>query len=100
MESSREAARVAIESAIAQMKEAVPGVPLDAPITLNAITPYPQTMQTTFGREVVHRNAIHSVNVNSLISGFFLAVVCRVTRCASLVYGMRVSGLQRSQNRC
>jgi hypothetical protein len=57
MESSREAARVAIESAIAQVKEVVPGIPLDAPITLNAITPYSQTMQTTFGREVVHHNA-------------------------------------------
>ena len=53
MESSREAARIAIENAIAQLKEVVPGVPLDAPITLNAITPYSQTMQTTFGREVV-----------------------------------------------
>jgi hypothetical protein len=60
METSREAARVAIESAIAQLKEVVPGVPLDAPITLHAVTPYSQTMQTTFGREVVHRNAIHS----------------------------------------
>jgi hypothetical protein len=72
MESSREDARVAIESAIAQVKEVVQGVPLDAPITLNAITPYSQTMQTTFGREVVHHNAIvHSANVNSLISVYF-----------------------------
>jgi hypothetical protein len=71
MESSREAARVAIESAMAQVKEVVPGVPLDAPITLNAITPYSQTLQTTFGREVVHHNAIHSANVNFLISFSF-----------------------------
>jgi hypothetical protein len=56
METSREAARIAIESAIAQLKEVVPGVPLDAPMTLHAITPYSQTMQTTFGREVVHRS--------------------------------------------
>jgi len=71
MESGREAARVAIENAIAQMKEVVPGVPLDAPITLNAITPYSQTMQTTFGREVVHHNVIHSATVNSLTSFSF-----------------------------
>ncbi len=71
METSREAARVALESAIAQVKEVVSGVPLDAPIILNAITPYSQTMQTTFGREVVHRNVIHSANVNSLISVSF-----------------------------
>lgn len=56
METSREAARVAIESTIAQLKEIVPDVPFDAPVTLHAITPYSQTMQTTFGREVVHRS--------------------------------------------
>lgn len=98
MEGSREAARVAIESAIAQLKEVVPGIPLDAPITLNAITPYSQTMQTTFGREVVHqRHPSGLCQVPDI--GFFLAVVCRVTCCSSLVYGMRVSGLQPSQNR-
>ncbi|KAH9964488.1 hypothetical protein BC827DRAFT_1187404 [Russula dissimulans] len=53
METSREAARIAIQNTIAQLKEIVPGIPLDAPITLHAITPYSQTMQTTFGREVV-----------------------------------------------
>jgi hypothetical protein len=91
MESSREAARVAIESAMAQVKEVVPGVPLDAPITLNAITPYSQTLQTTFGREVVHHDAIHSANVDSLINIVpFLVVVCRVARRSSLVYGMRL----------
>jgi len=100
MESSREAARVAIESAIAQVKEVVSGVPLDAPITLNAITPYSQTMQTTFGREVVYHNATHPANAQFPDIVFFLAVVCRVTRRSSLVYGMRLSGLQRSQNRC
>jgi hypothetical protein len=60
METSREAARIAIENAIAQVKEVVPGVPLDAPITLNAITPYSQTMQTTFGREVGQPKRRHS----------------------------------------
>ena len=102
METSREAARVAIESAMAQVKEVVPGIPLDAPITLNAITPYSQTMQTTFGREVVHHpQRHHSATVNSLIlSFFFLAVVCRFTRRSSLVYGMRVSCLQSSRTRC
>ena len=53
MEISREAARIAIENTIAQLKEIVPNIPLDAPITLQAITPYSQTMQTTFGREVL-----------------------------------------------
>jgi hypothetical protein len=52
METSREAARTAIEDAIARLKEVVPGVSLDAPLTLHAVTPYSQTMQSTFGREV------------------------------------------------
>ncbi|KAN0138460.1 hypothetical protein V8E53_003448 [Lactarius tabidus] len=52
METSREAARTAIENTIAQLKNVVPGVSLDAPLTLHAVTPYSQTMQSTFGREV------------------------------------------------
>ena len=54
MESSREAARTAIEDAIARLKEVVPGVSLNAPLTLHAVTPYSQTMQSTFGREVTY----------------------------------------------
>ena len=56
MENSREAARTAIENTIAQLKKVVPGVPLDAPLTLHAVTPYSQTMQSTFGREVPYRS--------------------------------------------
>ncbi|KAH9075780.1 hypothetical protein EDB83DRAFT_2515470 [Lactarius deliciosus] len=52
METSREAARAAIEDTIAQLKQVVPGVSLDAPLTLHAVTPYSQTMQSTFGREL------------------------------------------------
>jgi len=71
MESSREAARIAIESAIAQLKEVVPGVPLDAPMTLNAITPYSQTMQTTFGRELwfAGLHAVHHWSMIRVIAG-------------------------------
>ena len=63
METSREAARIAIENTITQLKEVVPNIPLDAPITLHAVTPYSQTMQTTFGREVLHCNVIHSASL-------------------------------------
>jgi len=66
MESSREAARIAIENTVAQLKEIVPGIPLDAPITLHAITPYSQTMQTTFGREVIQRKRYPSSFVDRL----------------------------------
>ncbi|KAI0252639.1 hypothetical protein BJV78DRAFT_1274855 [Lactifluus subvellereus] len=71
METSREAARIAIENAIAQLKEIVPGVPLDAPVTLHAITPYSQTMQTTFGRELwfAGLHAVHHWSMIRVIAG-------------------------------
>ena len=52
MESSRQAAHDALKDAIAQLETIVPHSHFDAPLTLNAVTPYPQTMQSTFGREV------------------------------------------------
>jgi len=71
METSREAARTAIENAIAQLKEIVPGVPLDAPVTLHAITPYSQTMQTTFGRELwfAGLHAVHHWSMIRVLAG-------------------------------
>jgi hypothetical protein len=98
METTREAARIAIENTIARLKEIVPGVPLDAPITLDAITPYPQTMQTTFGREVAHRH-FHTFSFYDCLTLFpFPAVVCWFTCCPSLVYGMNVLHLLSSQS--
>lgn len=52
MESSREAACAALESTASRLEAIVPRVRLDAPLTLNAVTPHPQTLGTTFGREV------------------------------------------------
>jgi len=71
MEASREAARIAIESTIAQLKEVVPAVSLDAPITLHAVTPYSQTMQTTFGRELwfAGLHAVHHWSMIRVIAG-------------------------------
>ncbi|KAI0005448.1 hypothetical protein BJV74DRAFT_804427 [Russula compacta] len=71
VETSREAARIAIENTIVQLKEVVPGVSLDAPITLHAITPYAQTMQTTFGRELwfAELHAVHHWSMIRVIAG-------------------------------
>jgi len=71
METSREAARVAIENAIAQLKDVVPSIPLNAPVTLHAITPYSQTMQTTFGRELwfAGLHAVHHWSMIRVIAG-------------------------------
>ncbi|KAI0271564.1 hypothetical protein BC834DRAFT_860190 [Gloeopeniophorella convolvens] len=71
METSREAARAAIESTIAQLKEVVPKTSLDAPLTLHAVTPYSQTMQSTFGRELwfAGLHAVHHWSMVRVIAG-------------------------------
>lgn len=52
MESSLLAANEALKQCISELKDVVPKASMDAPVTLEAITPYPQTVQTSFGREV------------------------------------------------
>ncbi|KAH9043770.1 hypothetical protein EDB85DRAFT_2130703 [Lactarius pseudohatsudake] len=71
METSREAARAAIEETIAQLKQVVPGVSLDAPLTLHAVTPYSQMMQSTFGRELwfAGLHAVHHWSMIRVIAG-------------------------------
>ncbi|EKM60855.1 uncharacterized protein PHACADRAFT_189980 [Phanerochaete carnosa HHB-10118-sp] len=41
-------------------------VNMDQPVTLNAVTPYPQTMQSTFGRELWF-GALHAVHHWSMV---------------------------------
>lgn len=52
METSLQHAHEALSDAITRLKKEVPLVRLDERITLHAVTPYPQIVQTTFGREV------------------------------------------------
>lgn len=54
MESHRSAAHDALFSAMARLKEleTTPSIEPDQVITLNAVTPFPHTFQTTFAREV------------------------------------------------
>ncbi|KDQ54752.1 hypothetical protein JAAARDRAFT_37856 [Jaapia argillacea MUCL 33604] len=66
MESSRKAAREAIGQAIRQLEEVVPRARLDEPMTLNAVTPFPQVLQTSFGRELWFA-ALHAVHHWSMI---------------------------------
>ena len=52
METSRSAAKQALLETIELLEKVVETASLNEPLTLHAITPYPQTVQTTFGREV------------------------------------------------
>ncbi|KAI0963179.1 hypothetical protein AcW1_000333 [Taiwanofungus camphoratus] len=71
MESSRQAAQEALDEAIAQLEKVVPHAKMDEPITLHAVTPFPQVVQTTFGRELwfAGLHAIHHWSMVRVIAG-------------------------------
>ncbi|KAF9073848.1 hypothetical protein BDP27DRAFT_1318262 [Rhodocollybia butyracea] len=52
METSRAAARTALLETIQRLQDVVPTSNWNEPVTLNAVTPFPQTFQTTFAREL------------------------------------------------
>ena len=52
MEKSRKDAIEALVECIEKLEKTVPGALAEAPMTLHAVTPFPQVLQTTFGREV------------------------------------------------
>ncbi|KAF8624898.1 hypothetical protein AX15_005766 [Amanita polypyramis BW_CC] len=66
METSRDAAKESILDTIKQLEEHVPRANLDNPLTLQAVTPFLQEFQTTFGRELWFA-ALHCVHHWSMI---------------------------------
>lgn len=58
MENNLDAAKKALREAIILLEERVQSCSLDEPLTLHAVTPYKQTVQTTFGREVSARSSL------------------------------------------
>ncbi|EPQ60957.1 hypothetical protein GLOTRDRAFT_53579 [Gloeophyllum trabeum ATCC 11539] len=66
METSLQAARNALLQTITQLETVVPNARLDESMTLNAITPFPQVLQTSFGRELWF-GALHAVHHWSMI---------------------------------
>ncbi|EJF66470.1 hypothetical protein BD309DRAFT_419438 [Dichomitus squalens] len=71
MESSRTAARDSLNDCIAQLHKVVPNAKWSGPITLHAVTPFPQVMETTFGRELwfAGLHAIHHWSMVRVIAG-------------------------------
>lgn len=88
MESQRKAAADALNEAIAQLHEVVPTANLAEPITLHAVTPYPQVMETTFAREV------STMHLGPRLSrpDISTAMVCRSACNSSLVNGKSCVG--------
>jgi len=66
MESSRVAASQGLTDTITCLENLLPKAKMDEPITLHAITPYAQTMQTTFGRELWF-GSLHTVHHWSMV---------------------------------
>ncbi|KAJ8507528.1 hypothetical protein ONZ45_g10124 [Pleurotus djamor] len=66
MESSIAAAKEALADTITVLEQAVPQADMEQPMTLNAVTPYSQTFQTTFGRELWFA-ALHCVHHWSMV---------------------------------
>jgi hypothetical protein len=60
MENNLSEAREALKQVISRVGEVVPTANLDLPLTLNAVTPFMQTFETTFGREVRIENGDES----------------------------------------
>jgi hypothetical protein len=83
METSRQAAHDSLKECIARLERIVPAHKMDEPLTLNAVTPYPQTMQSTFGREVSKSLVCRF----ALVDTTYIAVVFWTTCCTSLVHG-------------
>jgi len=71
METSLAGAREALSEIIDRLEKVVPGVDLNEPITLNAVTPYMQIFETSFGRELwfATLHAIHHWSMLRVIAG-------------------------------
>ncbi|KAG2368171.1 hypothetical protein BDR07DRAFT_1349708 [Suillus spraguei] len=71
MENNLSEAREALKQVISRVKEVVPTVNLDLPLTLNAVTPFMQTFETTFGRELwfAGLHAVHHWSMVRVIAG-------------------------------
>lgn len=71
MEGGRKAADEALRMMIARLEEVVPHTRVDLPITLHAVTPYPQVFETTFGRELwfAALHAVHHWGMVRVIAG-------------------------------
>ncbi|KAF5368587.1 hypothetical protein D9758_002339 [Tetrapyrgos nigripes] len=71
METSISAARDAILATIRKLREQVPKVDWNAPMTLHAITPFVQSFETSFGRELwfASLHCIHHWSMVRVIAG-------------------------------
>jgi len=66
IETSVSEARETLSDLVDRLKVIVPTIPLDKPVTLRAVTPFPASMQTSFGRELWF-TSLHAIHHWSMI---------------------------------
>ncbi|TFK41348.1 hypothetical protein BDQ12DRAFT_679310 [Crucibulum laeve] len=71
METSRSSARQTLQETIKQLEELTPGINMDEPILLHAVTPHMQEFKTTFGRELwfASLHCVHHWSMVRVIAG-------------------------------
>ncbi|KIK71313.1 hypothetical protein GYMLUDRAFT_211427 [Collybiopsis luxurians FD-317 M1] len=71
METNRAAARTALMETMQRLKDIVPTCNWNEPITLNAVTPFSQTFQTSFARELwfAGLHCVHHWSMVRVIAG-------------------------------
>lgn len=83
METSLDEARSAMRTALENLETIVSKVRLDEPITINAVTPHMQILETTFGREVCPSHTFCGHVVSNCVAALVLFFTC----CTPLVDG-------------
>jgi len=66
IETSISEARETLSDLVNRLKVIVPTIPLDKPVTLHAVTPFPAVMGTSFGRELWFAS-LHAIHHWSMI---------------------------------
>jgi len=76
METKLTDARVALKDIISKLEDIVPRTKLEEPMTLHAITPHMQVLQTSFGRELwfASLHAVHHWSMVRVIAGELVRV--------------------------
>jgi hypothetical protein len=67
METKLQDARSALKDIIAKLERVVPETKLDEPMTLHAITPHMQVLETSFGREASDFGVLTNLELTSVL---------------------------------
>jgi hypothetical protein len=87
MESGIGSATEALRGVISRLDEMVPNIPIETSLMMDAVTPFEQTLPTTFGREVSKSYLV--TTLTGELNGIRAALVLQSSCCSSLGHGMQ-----------